>query len=246
MNIKDLFPIPDFFDFNNFIIFEPHPDDADIFIGGTIKRLTDLNKNLILITVTNGEKGTYDPSLSEKDLILIRKEERLRANEILGIKNQIFLDYSDYDLPNKSVLVKEFLKIIRDLKPDVVFSPDPNLQYEVHPDHKVIGEAVSEAFFFSSMPLIMKDYPPHYVSLISYYITPYPNKIVDISETFEFKLKSIKEHKSQFNDENFMKMEIYLKVKNKEYGEKIGVSYGEAFKVFTPLHIHTNVDSIYL
>lgn len=246
MKVSDLFPIPDFFEFKNFMIFEPHPDDADIFMGGVIKKLTDSNKNLILITVTNGDKGTYNPYLNEKDLKMIRKEERLRANKILGIKNMIFLDYPDYELPEKSVLVKEFLKIIRELKPEVIFTPDPNLPYEVHPDHKVIGEAVSEAFFFSPLPLVMKEKEPHYVNLISYYITPYPNKFVDISDTFETKLKSIKEHKSQFNDEDFMKMEIYLKVKNGEYGQKIGVNFAEAFKVFTPLHIHTNVDSINL
>lgn len=246
MKVNDLFPIPDFFEFNNFMIFEPHPDDADIFMGGVIKKLTDLNKNLILITVTNGDKGTYNPSLNEKDLKMIRKDERLRANEILGIKNMIFLDYPDYELPEKSVLVKEFLKIIRELKPEVIFTPDPNLPYEVHPDHKIIGEAVSEAFFFSPLPLVMKEKEPHFVNLISYYITPYPNKFVDISDTFEAKLKSIREHKSQFNDENYMKMEIYLKVKNGEYGQKIGVEFAEAFKVFTPLHIHTNVDSINL
>ncbi|MCX8095717.1 MAG: PIG-L family deacetylase [Caldisericia bacterium] len=244
MNVNDLFPIPDFFDFNNFLIFEPHPDDVDIFMGGVVKRLTDLEKNVILITVTNGDKGTFDISITEKDLKMLRKEERLRANEILGIKNMIFLDYPDYELPEKGVLVKEFLKIIRELKPEVIFSPDPNLPYEVHPDHKIVGDAVSEAFFFSPMPLIMKDYAPHYVNLISYYITPYPNKFVDITQTFEYKLKAIKEHKSQFNDENYMKMEIYLKFKNGEYGKRIGVNFAEAFKVFTPLHVHTNVDSI--
>jgi len=246
MNLKDLFPIPDFLNFNNFIVFEPHPDDADIFMDGVIKKLTLKNKNITLITVTNGDKGTYNPEQDEKSLKLIRKEERLNANEILGIKNMIFLDYPDYDLPEKNIIVKEFIKILRELKPEVVFAPDPNLPYEVHPDHKLVGEAVSEAFFFSSMPLIMKDYPSHYVDLISYYLTPYPNKFVDITDTFEFKLKSIKEHKSQFNEENYYKMEIYLKIKNREYGEKIGAVYGEAFKVFTPLHLHTNVDAINL
>ncbi len=246
MNIKDLFSIPDFLGFNSFVIFEPHPDDADIFMGGVIKKLTQQNKNVTLITVTNGDKGTYDPKQNENNLKMIRKEERLRANEILGIKNMIFLDYTDYGLPHKNILVKEFIKILRELKPDVVFVPDPNLPYEVHPDHKIVGEAVSEAFFFSPMPLIMKDCAPHYITLISYYLTPYPNKFVDITDTFEFKLKSIKEHKSQFNEENYIKMEMYLKIKNGEYGEKIGVKYAEAFKVFTPLHIHTNVDSIYL
>lgn len=246
MKIEELLKIPDIFIFNKFLIFEPHPDDADIFIGGLIKKLSNMNKETVLITVTDGSKGTYDPSQDEKNIKAKRKEERLSASEVLGVKETIFLDYVDYELPNKKILVREFIKLLRELKPDCVLTVDPFLMYEVHPDHKIVGEAVSEAFFFSSMPLIYKEHPPHFVSTIGYYITQYPNTFIDISDTFIDKLNSIKKHKSQFSDEDFNKMELYLRIKNGEYGKKIGVSFAEAIKILTPLLIHTNVDAIYL
>lgn len=243
MKIEDFFKIPDIFSFNKFLIFEPHPDDADLFMGGFIKKLTDLKKEVILITVTDGCKGTYDPTLNENILREIRKEERLNSSFLLGIKETIFLDYEDYNLPDKKVLVKEFIKIIRESRPDIVFTVDPFLTYEVHPDHISVGKAVSEAFFFSPMPLIYKEFKPFFVNLIGFYVTQYPNFFVDITDTFDFKLQAIKKHKSQFSEEDFQKLEIYLELKNGEYGSKIGAKYGEAFKILSPLLLHANVDS---
>jgi len=37
------------------------------------------------------------------------------------------------------------------------------------------------------MPLIYKNYTPHFVKAIAYYITQYPNNFIDISDTFDFK-----------------------------------------------------------
>jgi LmbE family N-acetylglucosaminyl deacetylase len=246
MKITDFLKIPDIFTFNRFLIFEPHPDDADIFIGGIIKKLTNMKKEVILITVTDGSKGTYDPFENENSIKEKRKEERLNSSFILGVKDTIFLEYRDYDLPDKKNLVEKFIKLIREFKPDCVFTVDPFLSYEVHPDHKLVGESVSEAFFFAPMPLIYKEYPPYFVKSIVYYITQYPNSFIDITETYNFKIEAIKKHKSQFNEEDLIKMELYLNYKNGEYGKKIGVNFAEAVKILTPLHIHTNVDTINL
>jgi len=246
MQIDELSKIPDIFTFNIYLIFEPHSDDADIFIGGLIKKLSNMKKEIILVTVTDGSKGTYNPYENEDSVKEKRREERLNSSFILGVKDTIFLDFPDYGLPDKKILVEKFIKLIRELKPDCVFTVDPFLLYEVHPDHKIVGESVSEAFFFSPMPLIYKDYPPHFVKAIAYYITQYPNCFIDISDTFDFKIEAIKKHKSQFDDENFMKMKTYLTYKNGEYGKKIGANYAEVVKILTPLHIHTNVDAVYL
>lgn len=44
MQIDELSKIPDIFTFDRFLIFEPHSDDADIFIGGLIKKLSNMKK----------------------------------------------------------------------------------------------------------------------------------------------------------------------------------------------------------
>ena len=113
MKVKDLVKIPDFVELKKFIVFESHPDDADIFMGGTIKWLTDKSKDVTFVTVTDGRKGTYDPSTTEENLKLIRKKERERAGKILGIKKILMLNYEDLNLPDNEKLTMDFLRIIR-------------------------------------------------------------------------------------------------------------------------------------
>lgn len=112
------------------------PDDADIFIGGLIKKLSNMKKEIILVTVTDGSKGTYNPYENE-DSVRQKRRERLNSSFILQVKDTIFLDFPDYDLPDKKILVEKFIKLLERLKPDCVFTD--HSYYEVHPDHKVVG-----------------------------------------------------------------------------------------------------------
>ena len=245
MKVKDLIKIPDFMELKKFLVFEPHPDDADIFMGGTIKWLTDKSKDVTLVTVTDGRKGTYDPSTTEEKLKLIREEERERAGKVLGIKKILMLNYEDLNLPDTEKLTMDFLRIIREFKPDIVFTPDPWLPYEVHPDHIKTGISVARASFLSPLPLILKEIPPFNVKWISFYITQNPNTYIDITETFKEKLKAIETYKSQFpTEESINFIRNYLTLKHGEYGERIKVKFAEAFKVLSPLHLHTNVDAL--
>jgi len=49
MQIDELAKIPDIFTFDRFLIFEPHSDDADIFVGGLIKKLSNMKKEIIFL-----------------------------------------------------------------------------------------------------------------------------------------------------------------------------------------------------
>ena len=42
------------------LIFAAHPDDAEIGVGGTIKKLTDSGSSVGIIDFTKGEMGTRD------------------------------------------------------------------------------------------------------------------------------------------------------------------------------------------
>lgn len=245
VKVKNLIKIPDIFELERILIFEPHPDDLEIFMGGTAKKLADRGKDITLITVTDGRKGTYNPSMDEERLKVIRLEERKKAGEFLGIKNILMLNHRDLKLPDEKELTKEFLKLIRELKPDIVFTPDPWLPYEVHPDHIKVGISVARASFLSPLPLVFKEIPPFKLKWIAFYITGKPNTYIDITEVFEEKLKAIEIHRSQFPTEeslNFIKM--YLSIKNGEYGGRAGGKFGEAFKVISPDYLHTNVDAL--
>ena len=76
----------------------PHPDDAEIGVGGTIARWTKEGKDVVYVVCTNGDKGSDDPNMTPVELARIREEEQLAAAEILGVKEVVFLRYHDQEL----------------------------------------------------------------------------------------------------------------------------------------------------
>lgn len=238
--------IPDIFQFNRFLIFEPHPDDLELFIGGTVLKLRKQNKEVIIVEVTNGSKGTALHGITEKELEQTRIQERKEGAKLMDIKDIIFLNHEDGNVPDKKVLSNEFLRIIREIKPDCIFAPDPFLPYEFHDDHITTGYAAGQAFFFSPMPLFLEEVPTHTASAIAFYATAYPNTYIDISEVFEKKLELISIHKSQLREDTLKIIKWYVFYKNSQYGNITKTKFAEAIKVLTMNHAHANVDAINL
>ena len=73
----------------NVLIIAPHPDDAELAMGGVIAQMIQSKWNVVLADLTNGEPT---PLGTEQ----IRKQESQEASRILGITNRINLG-----LPNR-------------------------------------------------------------------------------------------------------------------------------------------------
>ena len=61
-----------------------HPDD-DTYSQGTLAMLHDHGNEVYIVTLTTGNVGTQDPSLSMMDLANIRRQEEIAALTVLGI-----------------------------------------------------------------------------------------------------------------------------------------------------------------
>lgn len=221
---------------------QPHPDDCEIALGGTLAKLSLENKEIIYLTLTYGSLGTNDPNIKPRELAKIRKEEQEKAAKIIGVKKLLWLNYKDTELPYSPNVRNKIISIIREEKPDIVLAPDAWLPYEVHPDHRHAGLLATEAVFFSSLPNINridleKGFEPHEVPLIGLYYTSKPNFIIDISDTFNIKLSALKEHKSQFQN-NWELLILYLKGISVFYGKKINANLAEAIKIIPRILLH--------
>jgi LmbE family N-acetylglucosaminyl deacetylase len=75
-----------------------HPDDAEAFCGGTLAKLAQAENRVILAISTNGDRGSHDTGLCPTELVEIRRWEQHRAQEILGIRESIWLGYRDGQL----------------------------------------------------------------------------------------------------------------------------------------------------
>lgn len=182
----------------------PHPDDAEFFAGGTIAKMVAEGARVLMVVATDGRKGSFEHE-SEK-LAALRAEEVRQAAKVMGIEPPILLGHPDLEVDTlrPGLLREQFIRAIRRYRPEVVIAPDAFDASEVHPDHRAVAWAASDAVNFATLPLMHPEHraeglEPHFVTEKYFYreSAEGANKIVDISQTMGKKLAALAEHKSQ-------------------------------------------------
>ncbi len=232
--------IPKIEDFRRVMVVSPHPDDAEIGIGGTVAKLSSFGAEVIYVMATDGSLGTRDPNVPRESLALQRRKEQEEAAKVLGVEEIVWLDFEDggdYDYKKvRSYLVN----LIREYKPQLILTTDPTLRYEFHPDHIKVGRAASEAALLYQFPHFESPKPKEVeksVMAIGYFFTSKPNTFVCIDKFRNKKIEAIKKHESQMGDG----MDVllwYLSEKEKFHGKKVGCEYAEAIRIMPIIALH--------
>lgn len=195
----------------NIIVFSPHPDDAEVVMGGTIAKYVQKGHDVLIVLVTI-------PNQKEK-----RIEESRKAAAILGARVSV-LDLDPYKLAFNRKLVQIFDGVMKDFPPDIVYT---SWIYESHQDHVIVSKATIAASRKNTCSLYM------YGQILPSGLTPHafrPQVFVDISDTIETKIKSVLAHDSQV--QNFSEQWIQGIIARATYlGFQINVKYAEAFEV---------------
>jgi LmbE family N-acetylglucosaminyl deacetylase len=182
----------------------PHPDDAEIYCGGTLAKYVANGATVHIVVATDGRKGSYQEE--SNTLAQVRSEEMCRAAAALGAQPPVLLGFPDMELDTlrPGVLREQFVRAIRRVRPDVVFAEDPYALYEPHPDHRAVAWAATEAINCSQLPLaypqhLAEGLQPHLVREKYFYgdTLPGANKVVDTTAYIDRKMASIAEHRSQ-------------------------------------------------
>jgi N,N'-diacetylchitobiose non-reducing end deacetylase len=182
----------------------PHPDDLEFYAGGTFARLIAEGVCGMIVIATNGSKGSYESEA--EPLVRIRRAEAQRAAAVLGAESPLMLGHQDMELEKLApdVLREQFIRLIRQHKPDVLIAQDPYGLFEPHPDHRAVAWAALEAARYAPLPLVHPEHrqsglEPHFVTEKYWYANDatHANKIVDVSETIERRLAALAEHASQ-------------------------------------------------
>jgi len=187
------------------LVFEAHGDDMEFFAGGTIAKFAEAGHAVTVVCATDNDKGSFE--LSADELRGVRDAELRGAADVLGVEKVRALGYSDGDLAYDVTprdLRGQFMRIIREERPDIVFTWDPFTPYEGHPDHRAVATAASEAANFSHFPNfypqhLVEGLEPHYVGE-HWYFAKSPrdqNKYVDIDGTIDKKIAALHAHTAQ-------------------------------------------------
>jgi LmbE family N-acetylglucosaminyl deacetylase len=218
-----------------------HPDDNDFGAGATVARAARQGAEVIYLLATTGQKGSSDETMTPEKLSPIRKKEQEEAASVLGVREVHFLDYVDGELVPDIRLKEYVVQFIRRYRPDIVFTMDPSffyfkdLGFVNHSDHRAIGEATLDACYPLARDLL--SFPeharaglkPHKVRelLLHSFVPENANLFVDVTDTFDLKIRALSHHKSQVGDMQWV--EKRMRERAEAAGKLAGCRYAEAF-----------------
>ena len=242
--LKMAAPVPRLLEYERFLFIGPHPDDVEIGAGATVAKLTAMVKKVTFLICIDGRFGLdFAPEGTAPDeLARIRREESIGAAKILGVDDVRFLGFSDGGLYEFNNLYTAMAKAIGEIKPEVIFAPDPVVASECHTDHLNVGEAARRLAFFAPFKEIMEAYGAETASIeaIAYYMTAKPNRYMKVSGFMNRQLEAILTHKSQFHgdSEAFKVVRTYLKLRAFDFGIRSFSGKAEGFRVLGRTHMH--------
>lgn len=222
---------------NRILAISAHPDDIEFTSGGSLARWIDEDWAAALVVCTDGGKGSQDPAVVPAELAATRRAEQRAAAGILGVTEVIFLDHPDGELSRAPALMEMLTLHIRNQRPDRLVSWDPWKPYQLHPDHRAAGLAALDAVLAAGNPhyfpyQLPNGLLPHQVPEVYLYGAAQPDTWVDITATFSSKMAAIEAHRSQVD--HLRHLVEQMTHCNREYGERGGATYAEAFKVLRP------------
>jgi LmbE family N-acetylglucosaminyl deacetylase len=194
------------------VLIGAHADD-DALSHGTLALLQAHGNQVYVVTLTSGNVGTQDPKLSRTQLAEIRRKEELAALAELGIpgSHYINLGYDDglLEFEDRKAVVESLVRLIRKLRPDVLFAWDPgkNFQRWHKSDHRAAAYLAADAARAAMWRLLfegqitqegLKEYMiPEYLFYNDYDYGD-ENVWVDISDFVEKKVNAGSKYTSQY------------------------------------------------
>lgn len=197
----------------------PHADDVEIGMGGSIRKFVENGYQVkVLNLIIPCEDSDGNSCLNRKQK---RKNECIEATKILGADLEI-MDLDPYNFNCNRDTIKLFDQYIKSFSPDEIYT---TWEGDTHQDHQTLSKIIYSATRKNNCSLYM------FETMLPGGITSktfHPQCFINISETIDFKIKSLEAYKSVFSNNNYIDAIIG---RSKFRGGQIGVNYAESFRV---------------
>lgn len=221
------------------LVVAAHPDDADIGCGGSMARLVEAGRHVVVAVVTDGSEGGDDPAAPDEELRDRREREQIAALRELGVGTVEFLRYPDGRLEATLSLRRTLTRLIRRHRPATVFAHDPTAHlfegYINHPDHRAAGLATLDAVYPAARnprafrDLLAEGLTAHPVTSVYLFYTTNANAWIDISGApLDRKIAALAHHESQLGPE--WDGEAWLREGAAREGKEAGLDAAEGFR----------------
>ncbi len=205
------------FDEKRILILAPHMDDEVIGCAGTIAKCVDQNKEVFVVFMTDGTRGNTAIKKDE-ELAKIRQKEADTVKGILGIKESFYLNLEDRGDWQYEEVIKALAAILEEVKPDAIFVPPSN---DLHEDHRKANRIIKS--------IIERGLYKNKIYVYEVWTPLNPNRIVNITKTYEKKKMAIEACKSQLIAMDYAKMINGIASYRACFIPIPGISYAEAF-----------------
>ena len=207
------------------LVVSPHPDDAELGIGGLIAKMTSRGQEVVLVDLTDGEPTPFGDKVK-------RKREADRAARALGIKRRINLGFTNrclFDNPETRVALAEEIRVHR---PQILLAPHPR---DSHPDHCAAAEIAAAARFWAK--LTRTDFrgepfwPPLFLQYFCSHLKYLPpvSVLIDTGPQFPAKMKSMRCYRSQFIDNPANRFVFdFVRARDAYWGSLVNAAFAEA------------------
>jgi bacillithiol biosynthesis deacetylase BshB1 len=216
------------------LVVAPHPDDAELGMGGAIIKLMAQGLAVGVADLTSGEPT---PHGSEA----IRAAETDAASKVLGLHRRWNLGLPNRSLEPTLEARGRLASLIRQTRPKWLFAP---FWIDAHPDHVAATQLVEAARFWAKLTKTDLSGDPHHPQRLYYYYCVHlkhvaqPNFVLDISQEFERKMEAIRCYPSQFVSGRSTESPTFLEQIRDEaayWGKLIGARFGEPFACREPI-----------
>jgi LmbE family N-acetylglucosaminyl deacetylase len=180
------------------LAFGAHPDDVDMACFGTLARCVQRGDTVIVCSITNGNLG--HPTLGLDKLRMVRMVEGSQSSAVIGA-SYCTLDIDDMNVNEFDEHQRKLVcDLIRSTKPDLIITHNEG---DTHPDHLGTNHLVQRCSILATLPQYKSendpivDLPPLYYMDTLQGTSFEGDTYVDISDTFELKMKAVGCHTSQ-------------------------------------------------
>ncbi len=174
------------------LVIAPHPDDAELFCGGLLAKLSARGYRCGVLDLTCGERASNGSPA-------VRQQEAEAAARVLGLRWRGNLGLPDGGLDaGDAAQVQALVGQLRELRPELVLAP---WRQERHPDHVAASQLAKRAVFLCGLRnWPAPDQSAHSVAQLAYYpmrSQVRPSFVVDIADFVAAKTRAIACHASQ-------------------------------------------------